>query len=216
MKLVTLPVGAVGFDILQPLTPTILAALNDFKIPDTQTGFAFYARYLENTTPQELAAILDTGRGVVLVGESRANGWIPSAGAGSADGMREVSRARTLLVPDGTQLWCDLEEPSQYSTPAMLSDYAGAQCDIINRSHFVPSAYIGSGLNASSSELYQLPYKGYWHSLSEVQNVAVVGTMMLQLFPTVTLPLSTGPLGVDINIVQQDKHGRLPTMIVKS
>ena len=214
MKLVKIPVGAVGIDFLGPPSQAELAAIASYTLPGTRTGFTFAVRYLENLTLTERDAWLAADMGLVLVGESRAPGWVPSAGVGSADGMREVQRARSLGVPPATQLWCDLETPDPAHTYAMLSDYAHAQCDIINRSGCVPSAYIGSGLNASPQELLSLPYLGYWHSLSEVQNV-VIGFEMVQLYPTMTLVLSTGHRDVDLDVVGQDKRGRQPTMIVR-
>jgi Domain of unknown function (DUF1906) len=214
LKIVKIPVGAVAIDFLGPPSEVEVEAFSMFTLPGTQTRFTFAIRYLENLTPEECDWWLSRGMGLAVVGESRANGWTPSAGAGSADGMREVARARALNLPSGSQLWCDLEEPINTHTPMMLSDYGHAQCDVITRSGFVPSAYIGSGLNASPNELLALPYLGYWHSLSEVQNV-IIGFEMVQLYPTMTLLLSTGERAVDLDIVQQDKRGRQPTMIVR-
>lgn len=212
MKVVDIPLGAVGCDMLTPLGPSVASSLSSFILPGTRTGFTFVVRYFENITAGELAGILATGLGCALVGESRANGWIPNAGEGSADALRVVAKARALGVPQGMVLWCDLEGVG--GTTQDLLDYCHAWCDVIMRAGYLPGAYVGDSVPLTPAQLYLLPFVRYWHSLSMVQNVATAGYCMYQLYPTTTLALPSGPLQVDLDVVCHDYKGRVPTMLI--
>jgi hypothetical protein len=214
MKVTNVPVGAVLADMLSPLSPQIAFALSSFVLPGTRTRLTGVIRYCENITSSELAAILSTGLGVMLVGESRANGWIPSSILGSADGLREVTKSRALGIPSGITIGCDLEGIG--GTDQETIDYCKAWCDVVRQAGNVEMAYVGAGVPLTAEQLYQLPFHRYWHSLSEVSNVAGVGYCMTQLFPTLNLGLPTGALAVDLDVVQQDKRGRLPTMVIEN
>jgi hypothetical protein len=216
MKVVKASVGAVFCDMLSPLSVHTALALADFTFPGTKTKPTGVIRYLENLTPQEFASNLAAGLAMMLVGESPPNYWIPSIQKGTSDGRRQVALARALDVPQGqgAEIWIDLETPALDTTALQIADYSKADCQEILSAGIDPGGYIGEGIPLSPEQLYLLPFLGYWHSLSNVQPVANVDYKMIQLFPTQTLQLMTGPLLVDLNIVQQDKRGRLPTMIV--
>jgi hypothetical protein len=214
LKIVSCPVGAVGCDMLTPLTAYTALALANYTLPGTQTKITFVVRYLENLTVQEIVTLHAADLGVQLVGESRAPGWMPTAALGSADGLRVVTKARGLAIPSGAEIWCDLETPIVSATHADIALYSKAHCDVVNAS-YDDGGYVGSGLPSTPLELYLLPFHGYWHSLSNVQPVANVDYKQIQLFPSITLLLPTGPLAVDLNVSQQDKRGRLPTMLVR-
>lgn len=216
MKWVSCPMGAVGCDMLTPLTSYTAVALAGYALPGTKTGIAFVGRYLENLTAQEIAICHSVDLGIVLIGEAHpAEQWTPTATLGSADGLRLVTKTRGLSIPGGGRIWCDLETPIATATSADVALYAKGWCDVVNAS-FDGGGYVGAGIPCTPQQLYLLPFHGYWHSLSNVQPVANVDYQQIQLFPTTTLQLPTGPLEVDLNIVQQDKRGRLPTMLVRA
>jgi len=213
MRVATAPVGAVFADMLSPLTQAQAIALSDYTIPGTRTGLTGVSRYLENLSAQELAWVLSAGLAVMLVGESRPNGWLPSAGLGAADGMRELRLARALGADlPGMTIGCDLEGMS--GGPQETIDYSKAWCGVIQPAHLIAMGYNGSGVPLTPQGLYQLPFTRYWKSLSNVGPVANVDYCMLQLYPTLTLTLPTGMLDVDLDVVQEDKLSRLPTMLV--
>jgi Domain of unknown function (DUF1906) len=214
VKVVDIPPGAMGADMLTPLSPSVAFALYSFVLPGTRTQLTFIVRYLENLTASELAGDLASGLGVALVSESRANGWLPNAGEGSADALRAVTKARALGVDPGMVLFCDLEGMS--GTAQDTTDYCIAWCDVVSRAGYIPGAYIGDSVPLTAQQLYLLPFQRYWHSLSMVQNVATAGYTMFQGFPTMNLGLSTGALAVDLDVVFRDYKGRVPTMLVAS
>jgi hypothetical protein len=213
MRVMPVPTGAVGADMLTPLSQAQIIALADYTIPGTRTGFTFLSRYTENLSLQEISNILASGLGLMLVGESRPNGWLPSAGLGAADGMRELRLARALGADlPGMTIGCDLEGMS--GGPQETIDYSKAWCGVIQPAHLIAMGYNGSGVPLTPQGLYQLPFTRYWKSLSNVGPVANVDYCMLQLYPTLTLTLPTGLLDVDLDCVQEDKLSRLPTMLV--
>jgi hypothetical protein len=214
MKVVDIPLGSLGADMLTPLTPQVAFALSSFILPGTRSRLTYVMRYLENLTPSELAGILSTGLGVTLVGESPPNGWIPTAIRGSSDGLREVTKARALSIPNGITITCDLEGMGGTSQDTI--DYSRAWCDIVQHAQDIAACYVGSGVPLTPTQLFQLPFTRYIHSLSNVQQVAVVDYCVVQLFPTTNLGLPTGALPVDLQVVQQDKRGRLPTMVIEN
>lgn len=201
--------------MLTPLTVYTAVALAGFTLPGTQTKPHFVCRYIENMTVQEIAILHSVDLGIVLVSEAHpALQWDPTATLGGADGLRVVTKCRGLAIPSGADVWCDLESPIVTATNDDITHYAKGWCDVVNAS-LKGKGYVGAGLPSSPQQLYQMPYQGYWHSLSNVQPVANVDYQMIQLFPSITLQLPTGPLEVDLNVVQQDKRGRLPTMLVR-
>jgi hypothetical protein len=208
MIVTEIPPGSVGCDFLSPLSREQIAAFAAYTLPGTRTRFTFVERYLENLTVVELQGYLDEGLIVTFVGESRPNGYIPTATEGAADGAREVARAHALGVPTGPGIGCDLE--GMAGTTADTQAYAKAWCSVVQPAGLRAYCYEGAGVPLTPQQLYSLPFTGYWRSLSNVQPIANVDYFMYQGYPTMTLQLSTGPLQVDLDCVFRDKRLRVP------
>lgn len=211
MKATPLAVGSIGIDCLSPVGAVQALQIAMYTLPGTASKPIFAVRYLENFTAAELAGWLAVNVHVVLVGESRPGGWVPSAGLGSADGIREVRKARALGIPSTATIYCDLEGLGGSIMDGI--DYASAWSSVVSLDGYTPAAYIGEGVGLSALQLYQLAFRGYWHSLSNVQPVAGCDYQMLQLYPTQTLHLPSGNLIADLNVAYQDKKGRSPIAI---
>jgi hypothetical protein len=211
MKVVIVPYGAVGIDCLTPLTPAMLLALKTYVLPGTKTGITFVIRYLENLTATEVANILAAGFGLIVIGESRPNGYIPSAADGTADGQREAAKVNALGLPHGLTVGCDLE--GMGGTAADTIAYANAWAQAVVAVGLA-MAYVGAGIPLTPQQLWLLLDTLYWHSLSSVQQVAVCDYAMIQGYPTQTLDLGSGlTLEADINFCYRDKLGRAPFMV---
>ena len=215
MRVVEIPFGAVGIDCLTPITPAIAREIAAYVLPGTRTGITYVERYLENTTPSELAGLFEANLGVAFVGEGRVEGW--DAASGVADANRELSRARLLGLPAGSSpllsIGCDLEGMSK-CPPSDATAYSAGFGHAIARGGFAPEGYVGDGVPLSPVELYHLPFVGYWRSLSNVQQVAIADYNKFQGFPTQTLLLPSVKFAADCNFVVRDKKLRLPTMVV--
>lgn len=215
MKVVEIPFGSVGIDCLTPIAPAVAKEIAAYVLPGTRTGITYVERYLENTTPEELAGLFAAQLGVAFVGEGRASGW--DATAGVADAERELSRAAALGLPARSSpllsIGCDMEGMSNCS-PVNAGGYAIAWGRLIARAGFAPEGYVGDSVPLSPMGLYELPFVDYWRSLSNVQQVAICDYNKFQAYPTQTLPLASGPFEADVNFVVRDKKLRLPTMVV--
>jgi len=215
MKVVEIPFGSVGIDCLTPITPAVAKEIAAYVLPGTRTGITFVERYLENTTPEELAGLFAAHLGVAFVGEGRIEGW--DAASGAADAARELARAKVLGLPAHSSpllsIGCDLEGMSD-CTPTNAAAYSVAWGRLIARTGFAPEGYVGDSVPLSPMGLYQLPFVDYWRSLSNVQQVAVADFNKFQGFPTQTLHLASGPFEADVNFVVRDKKLRLPSVVI--
>lgn len=215
MKVIEIPFGSVGIDCLTPITPAVALEITAYVLPGTRTGVTYVERYLENTTAEELDGLFAAHLGVAFVGEGRTSGW--DAASGLADAERELGRARALDLPaHGSPLLsigCDLEGMANCS-PANATAYSVAWSRLVMRAGFAPEAYVGDSVPLSPMGLYELPFVGYWRSLSNVQQISVCDYAKVQAYPTQVLHLASGPFEADFNWIVRDKKLRLPAMVV--
>lgn len=210
------PFGGIMFDCLEQLSQATLDAYGSFVLPGTYSGVAIFGRYLENLTADEVALILNHPRryGLLCIGESRANGYVPSTMQGMQDGVREVNKYNALALPRGGGIVWDAEVMggSAQNTIDSGNAYAGAVQGNGNQC----IAYVGAGVPLSPTQLYALRETLYWHSLSSVQQVATCDYAALQAYPTQSLDLgAAGVHQVDVSMIFRDKRGRAP-MIVRA
>lgn len=214
MIVVPAPFGAVMLDCLVPLVQADLDALASYALPGTRTGVTLFGRYLENLTAAEANLILGhpARYGLLCIGESRPNGYVPSAAQGAQDGAREVAKYNALGFPKGGGIVWDAEGMGGTAADTTASGNAYAQQVQANGGQCI--AYVGGGVPLSPGGLYALLETLYWHSLSNVQQVATVDYAFLQAYPTQTLDL--GPAGqkqFDVSLIYRDKRGRAPMML---
>jgi hypothetical protein len=208
------PFGAVMLDCLEPLDQAVLDACANYVMPGTRTGVTLFGRYLENLTTAELALIINhpARYGLLLIGESRPNGYIPSAADGAQDGAREVAKRRALGIPSGPGIVCDLE--GMGGTGPDTTAYANAYAQQVQGASDQAIAYVGAGIPLSAAGLFALLDTLYWHSLSNVQQVATIDYALLQAYPTQTLDLgAAGKRAFDVSFIYRDKRMRAPMMV---
>jgi hypothetical protein len=203
-SLATLP--AFGIDTVQALDFDDCSHL-------LEHGFDFVVRYLGGLTPKELERILISGLALMPVTYSRAPGWAPTGELGERDGDKAVERLRTLGMPDGVTVWLDLEG---CAGPASgTADWVNAWSLVIKSAGYQAGLYVGAqpgGLGPE--ELWRLPYTTrYWRSCSRVPEPANRGWCMQQLRPP---NIKLGQLTVDVDVIESDFRGGLPTWAVGS
>jgi hypothetical protein len=215
LEVVPAPFGAVMFDCLDPLSQSVLDALASYVLPGTCTGPAIFGRYLENLTADELALIVTHPRryGLLCIGESRPNGYMPTAEQGQEDGAREVAKYNLLGLPKGGGIVWDAEGLGGSAASATASGTAYGEVLEQNGNQCV--TYVGDGVPLTPSQLFALPRTTlYWHSLSNVQQVATCDYAMLQAYPTQTLDLgAAGVRQFDVSFIYRDKLGRGPMIV---
>jgi hypothetical protein len=193
-----------GIDTVQVLTKETARATKS-------AGFDFVVRYLGSLSAIELKTILDAGLAVQVVTYARAyNG-------GSA--LREL---RELAIPQGATVWLDLE--GETSAPADLIAKINGWASQIAGAGYEPGLYVGAGCVLTSEELYQLHVVRYWdscsHELDRFGKMAAPACdyCQIQLRPYNCgrdgVPAAVQGLVVDVNVVQKDSRGRLPSCVV--
>lgn len=195
---------ALGFDTVATITPSLARGLR-------AAGMRFAVRYLGSLTADEADAIL--GAGLALM---------PVTYAGVFDGGAAVYSARVAGIAPGTTVWLDLEAQKIQAintwTAVEITLKVNAWAKAVRAGGFDAGLYVGAGAMLTSGELYRLAVDRYWHSLSRVVdrlgNIAEpdCGWSMYQLYPSKPV---AGVL-VDVNVVQEDFRGRVPTWTVAS
>ncbi|HZU83816.1 MAG TPA: hypothetical protein VE987_12905 [Polyangiaceae bacterium] len=170
-------------------------------------GLTFCVQYVDTMTRDRLAMLTGAGLAVMLTGYARTTGW--SSDAGLEDGKRIAGKALACDFPSDASLWFDQEDgvPSESVAIAYATGcWNGATTEGIADPGLYNGA--GSGFVTPATLHGAIPFRRYWRSLSQVENVAVRGYQLLQLFP----PNEIGPAGfrVDWDVVQSDYLGGLP------
>lgn len=174
-------------------------------------GFRFVVRYLGSVSVLELAAILAAGLA-----------FMPVTYAKNYNGGSAVHDLRALSIPAGATVWLDLE--GETSAPADLIAKINAWASQIEGAGYEPGLYVGAGCVLTSEELFALRVKRYWNSCSrEVDRNGKVANpacdyCMDQLRPYNCgrdgVPYAVPGVVVDVDVIQQDNKGRLPSWVV--
>jgi hypothetical protein len=203
MKIVNVPVGAIGIDTVTAITETSVQIIKE-KVD-------FVVRYLGGVSTTEIALITEAGLGVQLVTYSRAPGWMPSATMGAEDGDTDVVRLKALGIPEGMVVFIDLEGSG--GDAADTASWVNARAKTITQAGYIAGLYIGDSCVLDAEQLYSLPdIKRYWVAFNRGTPVPSCGVCMRQLFP----PNQTlGGIYIDWDSVQADYSNRVPTMLVE-
>lgn len=172
------------------------------------TGVDFLVGYLGAISPARLGAVLDAGLAFMPV---------TFGGRATFDGGAAVAACQRLGLPAGVTVWLDLEGGELLKVPpqavaAQVNGWAKA----VDAAGYEPGLYLGAPQPFTSEELYALKVRRYWKAPSRVidRNGRVTdgpscGFCMYQLWPQGTWR-DTGVF-VDVDFVQKDFRGRLPT-----
>jgi Domain of unknown function (DUF1906) len=203
MKVVNVPIGSKGIDTVTVLNSTTCDRLK-------LTGVDFVVRYLGGVTDDELNVILTSGLGVQLVTYSRAVGWMPDSEMGVSDGQTDVTRLKTLGVPENMVLWLDLEGSGGSSVGT--GAWAAARSSVVTQAGYIAGLYVGSGCILSGPELYALAnVKRYWRAFNSGIPDIQCGYSQFQLYPPDQM---LAGIEVDYDYSTSDYTGRVPTMLV--
>jgi len=188
---------ALGVDTVQRLTPTTAAGLK-------REGMQFAVRYLGSVTAEELCAILSAGLA-----------FMPVTFAKHYNGMSAVAALRALSIPEGCTVWLDLE--GETDPPAAIIAKINAWAGQIQAGGYEAGLYVGAGCVLTSEELYRLKVTRYWDSCSrEIDRDGRAAAPRCDYCMTQMRPFNTTIAGVivDVDVVQRDVMGRLPSWVV--
>lgn len=207
MKAQTASHAARGFDTVTNITKHAADLAAD--------GFDFAIRYWPALASDELHAILDASLALMLVsyGGHFPLG-LPHRAVEHADTM--LTKLDALGIPQGSTLWYDLEGIEHERSAADIIDPLNAWADHVAQHGHVPGLYVGAQPRLTSMQLQKLHFVRYWKGLSRLIDPdghitePAVGWCCYQLFPTV----HRNGVDIDVDVVQHDFRGRLPTWIV--
>lgn len=209
--------GLRGFDIDQIISAQ---QAKDFK----NAGYDFCIRYVPRTadlaasthtnlTYDEGQGILNAGLALMVVQHTRNEGWAPTAALGTADGLYAVQYAEMVGLPQGVNIWCDLEVVAAHTAATDVIAYCQAWYHAVADGGFVPGVYVGYGIVLSDDQLYNaLSFQHYWRAYNAEVTPSVRGYQLLQrdqiALKTVT-PDTDGQY-FDPNDLKQDQLGGTP------
>jgi hypothetical protein len=169
------------------------------------SGIDFVLQYLGSVTADIVKTITDASLG-----------FMPVTYANRLDGPKTVAALRGLGLPKGVTVWGDVENRATVD-PVVLEATINGWATAVQAEGYEAGLYVGPGCPLTSKELYALRVTRYWHCGARIQdrNMQIAepecGWCMYQLFPSVTW----GGIFSDIDVVQQDFRGRLPTWATK-
>lgn len=201
-----------GFDVNQQLSISQAAAFKN-------AGMEFCIRYIPRTadlikgnlTATELEWILEAGLSVMVVQHVPLPNWNPTAELGTQYGAYAAQYAAEIGLPQGVNIWLDLEEVAASTHPEDVIEYCQCWHGAVKSKGYIPGLYVGYGTNLSPNQLYyQLSFQHYWRAYngSEVQ---VRGFQIVQ-----STQKELNGIFYDPNVIQKDKLGDLPIWLSPS
>lgn len=199
------PPGLKGFDSAGIVSSSTAQAF-------ASSGYSFCVRYLSRGTQQasgdlsaaEATTILNAGLALMAVQHVRTPGWVPSASMGAQDGTNGANNAKSIGLPAGINIWCDLEGVATGTPAQAVIDYCQAWYNAVKIAGYVPGLYVGAGAVLTGDQLYyKLSFQHYWKSMSNVPMVTKRGYQLIQSAQT------TGPnnFPIDPDTTQTDNLG---------
>jgi hypothetical protein len=207
------PAGAIGFDADAVLTAD---ACQNFAA----AGFGFVIRYLSlgpteddgDLSSREAERILQSGLALMAVQHVRDGGWIPSRDLGQEDGQNAAANARAIGLPQGVNIWLDLEGVRLDIPSSDVADHCNAWFGAVAAAGYVPGLYVGANAVLGGDQLYyDLEVGHYWKSGSDVPFVADRGYCMVQ---TISDRYVLDGRQYDRNVIQADNLGNTPVWLV--
>jgi hypothetical protein len=212
----TVPDGVRGFDANQPIKAAAAAAFY-------ARGYRFCARYVRRApahdydlTTREATTLLDAGLGLMVVQHVAPEGWIPTPQLGTTYGAVAAAEARTIGVPAGVTLWCDLEGVAGGTLARDVIDYCNRWHSEVARAGFVPGLYVGAGAGLNRVQLYRdLRFTHYWgaYNLNADEVPATRGLQMKQAVPKAADKVPGVSFAFQVDRVSGDALGGHPTLL---
>lgn len=204
-----------GFDCNQHVTPAIARAA-------VAKGYQFCVRYIRRATAHdydlnktEVADILGSGLGLMLVQHYSGEGWRPSAALGSQYGYVAALEAAGM-VPRGTMIWCDLEGVARGVPADVIVAYLKNWYNAVAAAGFVPGLYVGYGCGLTNEELYlRLPFTHYWRAYNGDNAPTVRGFQMLQHVAKAEDRIPGCDVEFDVNTIHVDHKGGTPIVLLQ-
>jgi len=170
-----------------------------------------------NLTFAEGTAILNAGLALMVVQHTRPEGWAPTGDLGTSDGAYAVKYATEVGLPQGINMWCDLEVVARGTTAADVIAYCQEWYKTVNAGGYVPGLYVGYGIVLSAAQLYSdLSFQHYWSADNVQVGVASRGYQLVQReqVKLKTVTPDSQDRYFDPNFTQTDDLGGTPIWLI--
>ncbi len=204
------PNKSKGFDIDKPISK---ATAQQFA----RDGYKFCLRYLSlgageeegDLTYQEAKNILEGGLALMPVQHVMDSGWYPTVELGNIHGDHAANNAIRVGFPPQVNVWLDLEGIKTGVSAEEVIAYCKAWYKPVEATGYLPGLYVGYNCVLNSQQLYDLPFKHYWKSESEVPPVATRNYQMVQ-YPTEFV----NGFSIDLDTTYIDDLGGVPQWLI--
>ena len=199
----------MAFDVNQPLTGAQAA---EFKA----AGFGAVIRYIPRTsaltkgnlTAPEIAAIIGAGLSLSVVQHVSPDNWQPNEELGANYGGYASAYCNHIGLPEGVNVWLDLEMVNPASQPQDIIDYCTEWYDWVHGGGYEPGLYVGWQTGLSPAQLYDLPFKSYWKGYNADVPIPKRGYQIIQ-----STQKTLNGITYDPNVVKKDLLGDSPIFL---
>jgi|ERR1700748_219143 len=204
MTIAFAPAGSRGFDCNQPLSRSQAMMF-------AEAGYSFCIRYLPRTssllngnlTIVEIQSILAANLSLMAVQHCPLPNWKPTGLLGTQYGQYAGQYASEIGLPQGINLWLDLEEVAAESSDQDVIDYCNNWAVEVSGHGYIPGLYVGYHPGLSNDQLYfDLSIKHYWRAYNADNEISTRGYQLVQ-HPQQKLD----NIAFDPNTTQIDKMG---------
>jgi len=182
-------------------------------------GFQFAVRYLSrgaessgDLTSSEVNSILGAGLALSAVQHVSSDGWCPSQQLGQEYGAEAAQNAGSVGLPQGMNIWLDLEGVNASASAADVSAYCNAWFGEVSAAKYVPGLYVGAQSILDADELDALNVAYFWKSASSVPYPSN-GYCMVQ---SISSSYVIDGVAYDRDVIQQDNLGKTPLLAVSA
>lgn len=184
-----------------------------------EKGYTFAIRYLTrketppagDLTAAEADDILAGGLKLMVVQHVAKAGWEPTDEKGTTYGTNAAAHAKDCGLPNGTQIWLDLEGINHTTPAETVISYCNAWFSAVSAANFTHGVYVGANCILNGQQLFhRLQTAHYWKSGSTVPDIPLRGYCMEQ---TIIEGDMVAGLAIDRNVVTGDKFGNFPLWV---
>jgi|SRR5690348_5411852 len=160
------PAGVIGFD-----TPERLNSVRARQY--FNKGYRFCVRYVshdksvasrfQDLTEEEGQIIVDAGMALMVVQHPLKEGWTPTEKLGRRFGQNAAAYASDAGVPQGVNVWLDLEGVKAGTPDTDVIAFCNAWFNEVDSVGYESGVYVGASPGLNADQLYwDLKTKHYW------------------------------------------------------
>lgn len=211
LNVVLAPTGVRGFDADAPLDSVRARAFH-------AAGYRFAIRYVRRVprhtydiSVKEIAAIAGAGLALGIVQHVAPENWAPFGALGRAYGATAAIECQAVGLPQGINVWCDLEGVKPGVLSENVIDFLNQWWDQVAAAGYLPGLYVGWRPGITAQQLYSnTKFQYFWaaYNLNGDQYPATRGVCMQQ-----GVEQTLAGIKFDPDTVMADRLGNLPSFL---